>query len=336
MTVALHRLVMSLGAIVAGAILAALAISSPVRSEAGAWSPQRNIEFIVPTAAGSTMDLLARAIQKIWQETHAVDVPITVEAKSGAGGAVAWTYVSRKTGDGHFIAISGPTLLSNGLLGTGELSYRDITPIAQLFTEYTVFAVRADGPIKTGADLVGAMGTSSTLSIGVAPGFGGSSHVAVLKLAHAANIDANQLAVVPFRGANELIEALLGGHIDVAPATMSAIEPFLSSGKLRAVAIAAPHRLAGPQSNIPTWKEQGFDVVEGNWRGIVGPQNLGAAELAYWDRRVGDLVKTDAWASVLKQYHWDADYADSAGSRRFLDERYEELRATLANLRVAK
>lgn len=314
----------------------ALSFSTFARSETAQWEPQHNIEFIVPTEAGSTMDVLAHEIHKIWQQDHALKTTMTVEAKSGASGAVAWTYVSRKTGDGHYLAISGPTLLSNTLLGVGDLNYKDVTPIAQLFTEYTVFAVRGDGPIKTGADLVNAMHTSSTLSFGVAPGYGGSNHVAVLKLAHAANIDANNLAIAPYRGANELVQALLGGHIDVAPATISAIEPFLELGKLRAVAVAAPHRLVGPQSNIPTWRELGYDVVEGNWRGIVGPQNLSEPELAYWNARVGGLVKTDDWAQVLSRYHWDADYADSAGSKRFLDSRYEDLRSTFANLRVAK
>ena len=215
----------------------------------------------------------------------------------------------------------------------GNLKYTDVTPIAQLFTEYTVFAIRADGPIKNGTDLVNAMRTSKTLSIGVAPGFGGSNHVAVLKLAKAANIDPAGLAIVPFRGANQSITALLGGHIDVADATISAMEPFLRSGKLRAIAIAAPKRLAGPQSNIPTWKEQGFDVVEGNWRGIVGPKDLTKDEVAYWDSRIAALVATPEWADVLKKYHWDADYADSAGSKRFLDTQYQELRGTLANLK---
>ena len=328
----LPHLVRAAAAILCGAA----AFVCLARAEPAVWEPQRNVEFIVPTEAGSTMDVLARAMQKIWQQTRAVNASMTVEARSGAGGAVAWTYVSRKTGDGHYIAISGPTLLSNSLLGVGDLNYKDITPIAQLFTEYTVFAVRADGPIKTGADLVNAMRTSSTLSIGVAPGFGGSNHVAVLKLARAANIDPTKLAIAPYRGANELVQALLGGHIDVAPATFSAIAPFIDSGKLRAVAVAAPHRLAGAQADIPTWREQGFDAVEGNWRGIVGPQNLSAAELAYWNTRVGELVKTDDWAQVLKQYHWDADYADAAGSKRFLDARYQELQSTFAGLHLSK
>ena len=79
---------------------------------------------------------------------------MTVHAKPGAGGAVAWTYVSRKTGDGNYIAISGPTLLSNDIMHVGDLRYTEVTPLAQLFTEYEVFAVKADGPIKTGGNLV--------------------------------------------------------------------------------------------------------------------------------------------------------------------------------------
>jgi putative tricarboxylic transport membrane protein len=315
----------------------AIAGAGPVKMWAAEqWTPQHNVEFIVPTAAGSTMDLLARVIQKAWQEQKSVTVPITVEAKSGAGGAVAWTYVSRKEGDGHYIAISGPTLLANEILHVGDLSYRDITPIAQLFTEYTVFAVRADGPIKTGADLVQAMRSSKAPSIGVAPGFGGSNHVAFLKLAGAAKIDPNTLTMVPFRGANDSVTALLGGHIDVADATMSALAPFLHSGKLRAIAIAAPKRLDGEHSDIPTWREQGFDVVEGNWRGIIGPKNLSPSALAFWDRQVAQLVKSPEWADVLKRYQWDADYADSAASKRFLDHQYEELKATFAHLKASK
>ena len=321
-------------ALVVAAVASTLAAGSARAAEP--WTPQHNVEFVVPTAAGSTMDLLARVIQKIWQEQKAVTVPITVEAKSGAGGAVAWTYLSRKTGDGHFIAISGPTLLANEILHVGELSYRDVTPIAQLFTEYTVFAVRADGPIKTGADLVQAMRTSKTLSIGVAPGFGGSNHVAFLKLAGAAKIDPNTLTMVPFRGANDSVTALLGGHIDAADATMSALAPFLHSGKLRAIAIAAPKRLTGEHADIPTWKEQGFDVVEGNWRGIIGPKNLPPAELAFWDSRVAQLVKSPEWAEFLNRYQWDSDYADSAGSKRFLDRQFEELKTTFSHLKVAK
>ena len=310
-------------------------IPAPVHSQS-AWSPQKNVEFIVPTAAGSTMDALARIIQDIWQKNRLVNASMTVMVKPGSGGAIAWTYVSRKTGDGHFIAISGPTLLANDIMRIGDLSYRDVTPIAQLFTEYTAFAVPADGPIKTGVDLVKALKGTSPPSVGIAPGFGSSSHVALLKLASAAGIDPGHLTVVPFKGANESVTAALGGHIDVTIATMAVLAPMLDSGKLRPIAVTAPARRGGSQSVIPTWREQGFDVIEGNWRGVVGPKNLGSAEVAFWNSRLIEAAKSADWDINLKRNHWDADFMGSADSKRFLDRQYEELKSTLSVLRLSK
>ena len=101
------------------------------------------------------MDLLARVIQDIWQKRHLIDTTMTILSQARR----RWRFgldlcQPRDPGDGHFIAISGPTLLANDVLGVGSLKYKDVTPIAQLFTEYEVFAVNADSPIKTGADFV--------------------------------------------------------------------------------------------------------------------------------------------------------------------------------------
>ncbi len=312
------------------------AMPCPVLSEPVAWKPQKNVEFIVPTSAGSTMDQLARVILDIWQKRHLVGTTMTVQAKPGAGGAVAWTYVSRNAGDGHFIAISGPTLLANDVLGVGDLKYKAVTPIAQLFTEYEVFAVSADNPIKTGTDFVNGLKSPNPPSVGVAPGFGGSSHVALLKLVRAASVDEKKLTIVPFKGANESVLSVLGGHTDVAIGTVSVLAGQLASGKLHAFAVSAPKRLGDALSDIPTWQEQGLDVVEGNWRGVVGPKNLGAAEVTYWSDRLAEAVKTDEWTENLKRNHWDADFITGPEAKRFLDVRYEELRSTLANLRAAK
>jgi putative tricarboxylic transport membrane protein len=125
------------------AAFAAFVVAGQARGQTARWVPTQNVELIVPTAAGSTMDLLARVIQNILQHDHLVDASMTVQAKPGAGGAVAWSYVSRKAGDAHYIAISGPTLLSNDIMRVGELSYTDVTPLAQLFTEYE--SVRGEG-----------------------------------------------------------------------------------------------------------------------------------------------------------------------------------------------
>ena len=249
---------------------------------------------------------------------------------------LAWSYVSQRAGDGHYLAISGPTLLANDVLKIGNLRYQDVTPIAQLFTEYGAFAVNADSTIKTGKDLALALAGPKPPSVAIAPGMGSSSHVAILRLARAAGIDPGKLTIVPFKGANESVTAVLGGHVDVVIATMSVLDSHLAAGKLRAIALAAPKRIGGQHANIPTWKEQGLDVVEGNWRGVVGAKNLGSEQVAFWSGRLAEIVNKDEWKASLIRNSWDADFRTGADAQNFLDTQYRELQSALAVLRTDK
>jgi len=319
----------------AAAVLLGCVAATQVPAQTG-WSPQKSVEFIVPTAAGSSMDVLARLIQDLWQRNQLVTTTMTVQPRPGGGGALAWAYVSQKTGDGHYLAISGPTLLANDVLKIGNLKYQDVTPIAQLFTEYGAFAVNADSAIKTGKDLALALTGPKPPSVAIAPGMGSSSHVALLRLARAAGIDPGKLTIVPFKGANESVTAVLGGHIDVVIATMSVLDPHLASGKLRAIALAAPKRLSGQHAGIPTWREQGLDVVEGNWRGVVGAKNLSPQQVAFWSGRLAEVVRKDEWKASLVRNSWDADFRIGADARTFLDTQYKELSSALSVLRTDK
>ena len=321
---------------VAAAVLLCCVAAPQVQAQSGPWSPQKPVEFIVPTAAGSSMDVLARLIQDLWQRNQLVTTTMTVQARPGGGGALAWSYVSQRAGDGHYLAISGPTLLANDVLKIGNLKYQDVTPIAQLFTEYGAFAVNTDSAIKTGKDLALALAGPKPPSVAIAPGIGSSSHVALLRLARAAGIDPGTLTIVPFKGANESVTAVLGGHVDVVIATMSVLDPHLAAGKLRAIALAAPQRLSGQHASIPTWKEQGLDVVEGNWRGVVGAKNLAPQQVAFWSGRLAEVVRKDEWKTSLVRNSWDPDFRIGADARSFLDTQYQELSSALAVLRTDK
>jgi putative tricarboxylic transport membrane protein len=318
--------------VIMSCVIASCVAANTVNAQTVAWSPQKSVELIVPTAAGSSMDVLARLIQDLWQKNQLLATPLTVQPRPGGGGAIAWTYLSQKAGDGHYLAISGPTLLANDVLKIGNLKFQDLTPIAQLFTEYSVFAVNAGSRIANGNDLAQALTTAVPPSVAIAPGFGSSSHVALLRLAHAIGIDWRKLTIVPFKGANESVTAALGGHIDVVIATMSVLAPHLEAGKLRAIAVAAPKRLSGTYSSIATWQEQGHAVIEGNWRGVVGPKDLTQQQVAFWSGRLAEIVRTEEWANSLTRNSWDADFRIGTDAQHFLQTQYNELQSTLAVL----
>src|SRR4051812_34068815 len=96
------------------------------------WKPEKPIEIVVGVTPGGPADTSARMIQKILQDKRMVGVPVSVSNRSGANNALAWIYLNQHQGDAHYIAMTLPNIVTNRITGSHELSYADITPLAQL------------------------------------------------------------------------------------------------------------------------------------------------------------------------------------------------------------
>ena len=114
------------------AFAAVICVIAPVLAQD--WKPSRTIEFVVGAGSGGGNDRTARVIQKILQERTLIPTPMVVVNKPGAGGVIAQDYLNTHQGDGHYLMITNPALLTNPLTGVGASKYTDITPVAQLFT----------------------------------------------------------------------------------------------------------------------------------------------------------------------------------------------------------
>jgi putative tricarboxylic transport membrane protein len=306
-------------------------------AHAQAWKPSRNVELIVGAGTGGGNDRTARVIQRILQERKLTPVSIIVNNKPGAGGVVAQDYLNTHAGDAQYLMITNPALLTNPLTGVGSARHTDITPVAQLFTEYVTLIVRADSPIKSGRDIAERLRKDpGALSIAVSPGPGAGTHVATALVFKAAGLDARGLRVISYKSAGEALAAVLGGHVDLMPSTPLNVVTQMEAGKIRVVGITAPQRLGGAFAHVPTWREQGMDAVFGNWRGIVGPRGMSAPQLAYWDDIFTRLNATDEWKTEIRNGLWDATFMTSADARKFLDQDYEQLRRILTDLGLAQ
>jgi putative tricarboxylic transport membrane protein len=151
----------------------------------------------------------------------------------------------------------------------------------------------------------------------------------------AAGIDSRMLRVVSYKSAGEALAAVLGGHVDLMPSTPLNVLTQMQAGKIRVVGVTAPARLGGAFAQVPTWREQGIDAVFGNWRGVVGPKGLSAAQLAYWDDVFSKLNATEEWKSEVRNGLWDVTYLNSRDSRKFLDQEYAQLKRILTDLGLA-
>lgn len=301
------------------------------------WLPEKPIEIVVPTTPGGGIDRTARLLQKILQDGGLVPVPVTVVNKPGGGGAVSLVYLNQHAGDAHFIAINSPNIIANDINGRGAVKYRDVTPLANLFSEYTVVAVRADSPLRNGQDFIDRLRQDpQSLAVSTPTTLGSVNHLSFAQVARAGGIDPRKLKAVVLGSGGDAVTALLGGHIDAHTGTPSSVVRMVQAGKVRALAILAPQRIGGPYADTPTWTELGYKTVMGTWRGVIGPKGLNAEQVAFWDGVLAKAVATDAWKKALAQNTWSANYLDSAGTRKLFDDENAAYRAILGELGMIK
>lgn len=305
--------------------------------QAQTWSPQKNVEIVVGSAPGGSNDKTGRTVEKILSEKKLVPSTITVNNKPGGGGNISLTYVSQKTGDAHFLAVATPSLLTNHIVGQGSLNYTDFTPIASLFNDYIVFAVNPESSIKNGRDLVERLKIDpKSVSIGFATALGSHNHIGAGLLMKAIGGEAKALKAIAFKGSAEAITALLGGHIDLVTTAAGNVDAQVAAGKLRIVGVAANQRFTGALANVPTWKEQGINVVFGGWRAIIGPRGMSAAQSAFWENALRKVVETPEWKQDLEKNYWSDDFVAGENFRKEMVQDYAAMKSVLVDLGLAK
>jgi putative tricarboxylic transport membrane protein len=301
------------------------------------WKPEKNVELVVTTSPGGSNDRTARALERIFTAHKLVSSSVTVVNKPGGGGAIAYAYVNQRPADGHTLLLVSPTLLSGTIMGRSTVGYIDFTPIISLWNDYVVFGVTAGSPIKSGKDLVERFKSNpQSVAIGFASALGNHHHTTAGLLMKAIGGNVRDLKVVVFKGASEAVPAVLGGHIDLVSTSAVNVQGHVAAGKIRLLGVAAPQRFGGALANVPTWKEQGFDVVYGSWRAILGPKGLSAAEVAYWENAIRKATGTPEWKKDLETNYWSSYVLTGAQLKKALDKEYADMKAVLSEIGLAK
>ena len=317
--------------------LSAFSIGVLSSAHAQSWKPEKNVELIVGSGPGGGIDRTARTIQRIWQGKHLFAAPSAVVNKPGGSGNIGYTYLSTHSGDGHYVAVSTATLLTNHIQGVSRLNYTDFTPLALLSTEPLMLSARADSPLRNGRDVVERLKKDpAALSIAIGSVTGGPNHIAIARVLKAGGVDVRKLKTVVFKSGTESVIALMGGHVDLAAGAPEQGLPHVQSAKIRVLAIGAPQRLGGPFANVPTWKELGLDVLTDTWRGLIGAKGMSEGQIAFWNQTLARTVATDEWKQDVAKHMWSETFRNSAETRKYLDGEYRELKAMLSELGFTK
>ena len=257
--------------------------------------PTRTITLLCWSEAGSPVDLFARMMGKLL--TKELGQNVIVENRTGADGIIMVNQLIKAPADGYLIAANTLTLAS--LFGEPNANFKpdDLQMITRSQIDPYGLIVPTSIPFKTIDDFVKyARQNPGKFNVG-GPFQMGSHRVAWEVFAEVAKIKVNWIA---YKGGGPALLAVAGGHVDAAATNPGNVKPFITSGKVRVLAVSSEKRLAD-FPDVPTYKERGWNVVRYQWRGIMGKAGLPKPVL---DRLVAAIQKsqqTPEWKAYLDQ-----------------------------------
>jgi tripartite-type tricarboxylate transporter receptor subunit TctC len=280
---------MSFAKVIAALGCAAFVIAAGAAHAQEPQFPKRGpIEITVLFPAGSSADVTARLLADGMSKQLGTNV--IVFNRPGAGGALGYRYVADKKPDGYSLVWNSNSISTTYYSGALAFNYQAFDPVARVLVESPVLGVRSDAKWKTLGDFV-ADAKAHPKEITVAnSGAGSHTHITSVAFAKAAGIE---VLDVPF-GAAQVLTGLLGKQIDAVVQLPSALAVYVTNGQVRLLAAMTANRdPAFP--DVPTAREQGYDVALDAWRGIAAPKGTPKAVIDVLEAAIRKTVESPAF-----------------------------------------
>lgn len=305
----------------------ALSFAACGSSEGGSFPPSQ-IEVIVPWAAGGGADQATR--QLAIQAETTCSTRFVISNRTGAAGATGHEAIVGAAANGSTLGTmtAEATILPH--TGGTTAKVNNFTPIIRFAGISPALVVAANSPYKTVADLAAAMKAGESLHVGTT-GTGGIWDIAAGGFSSA--VGAPFTEHVPYDGGASIIQAILGGHIDVAMLAAPEVVEQYKAGELRVLAVAGEER-AAVLPDVPTLAEEGYDWATGTWFGIVGPSDLDASIVTQLESCLTKAWNSQEYQDFLQKMGFNPAYLNSADFASFIKEQdkvNEQLVAELYN-----
>lgn len=229
--------------------------------------PTKTVRVIVPYAAGSTPDMIARLVFN--RVEKAAGKPMVIENKPGAAGMIGTDAVVKAAPDGHTIVVAPSGPLAVNMLLYKKMSYdpvKDLAPISLVAETPTILVASNATPASDIRSLLKVMATSSGKMAYASPGAGTLGHLNMAYLV--ATSGAKDIPHAPYPGSPQIVTGLIANDIQLAALPPLAVAPFIKSGRIKAIGTIGPHRSAA-LPNVPTLKEGGVNFEPVGWFGVA-------------------------------------------------------------------
>ncbi len=304
-----------------------LAGAAPVARAQGRW-PERPVRLIVGYPAGGPTDFAARILQEPLQQ--AWGQPLVIENRAGASQVIASEAVARAAPDGYTLFLAASTHTSNPAIHP-RLPYdtlADFTPVVIIYSSPSVLFTGADQPYRTAQDVVEAARRQPGVAF-ASSGNGSSGHFALEMFRRKAGIEITHVA---YRGAAPALQDVVGGRVPFTFSTLSGAVGLARQGKLRALAIAASHRVE-TLPDVSTLAEVGLEIPDTSpWYSIMGPARLPEPIVRRITADVQALLRRPDFARRIVE---QGGVIEGAGPEEFAERIRREIAANIEVARAA-
>jgi putative tricarboxylic transport membrane protein len=291
-----------------------------------------NVKMMIPANPGGGWDQTGRALGAAMLSAKSVQ-SVQFDNKGGAAGTIGLAqFVNAAKGDPSAMLVGGMVMVGGIVLSKSPVDLGMVTPLARLTSEYEVVVVPASSPHKTLGDLVKAFKADPGKIAWNGGSAGGTDHILAGLIARAVGVDPTKVNYVAAKGGGDQIANIVGGHVTAGIAGLGEFSEHIKSGRMRALAVSGPTKIDG----IPSLKEQGVDVVLGNWRGVFGAPGVTPAQRDALIAAVKAGVDSAAWKETLTKMGWESVFLSGDAFKAFLDEDTKRIRGILESLGLAK
>lgn len=275
--------------------------------------PEKNIKLIVPFSAGGGVDITCRIIASAAGKDYFNGKSLIVENMPGGGAIIGQTNVAKSKPDGYTLLAYTSSVVSNPMFNKTTFEYTDFTPIAMYCFDPELLVVPKDSPYNTLEDLINAAKKKPlTLST---PGHTTSHHIAGLVMEDTMGIKFNYLHN---DGAATQFQQIMGNHTDCALVSVGEGAALVNDGTIKALGVMSEKRMP-TISKVPTFKEFGYDMVDGAFRGLAVPRKTPADVVAALDAEFTKILNSQKFIDAMNAANMPIGYKNSKDFSKYVD-----------------
>jgi putative tricarboxylic transport membrane protein len=298
----------------------------------GAFAQGSSFEIIAAAGPGGGYDTLARTVQNIAQELKLAS-DVQVINVPGAGGTIGLAQTVNQKKPNGLLTI-GLGMVGAVILNKSPVTLDQVVPAARLQGEYQPLVVSAESDIKSLDDLIKKFKDNPGSVSWGGFGLGSPDHFVSALVVKAVGGDIAKMNYIVVGAGSEMLPLVISNKITVATGGYAEFADHIKSGKLRAIGISSPQRLAG--IDVPTFKEQGVDAELVNWRGLAGSPAMTGDHLAKADEMLTKVAASDQWKKICADRGWQSLHMPAAEFKTFIDNEKTRIAGLLSELGLGK